>query len=57
MSLAVVFLHSYTYKEHEEIVGQLACDMGFTHVSLSSQVMPMIRAVPRGFTGNCNGWS
>ena len=57
MSLAVVFLHSYTYKEHEEIVGQLARDMGFTHVSLSSQVMPMIRAVPRGFTGNCNGWS
>ena len=24
--------------------------MGFTHVSLSSSVMPMIRIVPRGFT-------
>jgi len=24
--------------------------MGFQHVSLSSQVMPMVRAVPRGFT-------
>lgn len=24
--------------------------MGFKHVSLSSEVMPMVKAVPRGFT-------
>jgi len=26
--------------------------MGFTHVSLSSKAMPMVKVVPRGFTGN-----
>eukprot|EP00752_Nemacystus_decipiens_P005177 g4697.t1 len=49
-SLAVVFLHSYTFAEHERRVGRLACEMGFTHVSLSSEVMSMVKAVPRGFT-------
>ncbi|XP_077982211.1 5-oxoprolinase-like isoform X2 [Glandiceps talaboti] len=49
-SLAVVLLHSYTFDGHECEVGDLAKEMGFTHVSLSSHVMPMIRAVPRGFT-------
>ncbi|CAM9522906.1 unnamed protein product, partial [Hapterophycus canaliculatus] len=49
-SLAVVFLHSYTFAEHEQRVGKLAAEMGFTHVSLSSEVMSMVKAVPRGFT-------
>ncbi|XP_071092367.1 LOW QUALITY PROTEIN: 5-oxoprolinase-like [Haliotis cracherodii] len=49
-SLAVVFMHSYTCDLHERQVGQLAREMGFTHVSLSSDVMPMVRMVPRGFT-------
>ncbi|KAG5187249.1 Hydantoinase B/oxoprolinase-domain-containing protein [Tribonema minus] len=49
-SLAVVFLHSYTYAAHERAVGDLARDMGFAHVSLSSEVMPMVKAVPRGYT-------
>lgn len=31
-------------------MGQLAEEMGFTHVSLSSEVMSMVKAVPRGFT-------
>ncbi|CAM9646574.1 unnamed protein product, partial [Discosporangium mesarthrocarpum] len=49
-SLAVMFLHSYTFPDHERAVGVLAQGMGFTHVSLSSEVMPMVKAVPRGFT-------
>lgn len=31
-------------------MGALARDLGFTQVSLSSEVMPMVRAVPRGYT-------
>ncbi|XP_064467437.1 5-oxoprolinase-like [Ornithodoros turicata] len=50
-SLAVVLIHSYTYEEHERQVGQCALEMGFEHVSLSCEVMPMVRVVPRGFTG------
>jgi len=40
------------YPQHEEEVGELAREMGFTHVSLSSAIMPMARIVPRGFTGH-----
>ncbi|XP_063777232.1 5-oxoprolinase isoform X1 [Pseudophryne corroboree] len=49
-SLAVVLMHSYTWSSHEHQVGDLARSLGFTHVSLSSEVMPMIRMVPRGYT-------
>ena len=40
-----------SYPHHEEEVGELALEMGFTHVSLSSKAMPMVKIVPRGFTG------
>lgn len=36
--------------EDEVAVGELAKDTGFHQVSLSHQVMPMVRIVPRGFT-------
>ncbi|XP_030631062.1 5-oxoprolinase [Chanos chanos] len=49
-SLAVLLLHSYTWSAHERAIGSLARRLGFTQVSLSSEVMPMIRAVPRGYT-------
>ncbi|KAL4631017.1 5-oxoprolinase isoform X1 [Arapaima gigas] len=49
-SLAVLLLHSYTWSVHEQAVGSLARRLGFTQVSLSSEVMPMVRAVPRGYT-------
>lgn len=31
-------------------MGSLARRLGFSQVSLSSEVMPMVRAVPRGYT-------
>ncbi|XP_066522637.1 5-oxoprolinase [Hoplias malabaricus] len=49
-SLAILLLHSYIWPHHEKAVGSLARRLGFTQVSLSSEVMPMIRAVPRGYT-------
>ncbi|XP_064910786.1 5-oxoprolinase isoform X2 [Columba livia] len=49
-SLAVLLLHSYAWPGHEEQVGALARELGFQHVSLSSSVAPMARAVPRGYT-------
>jgi len=39
------------YSVHEEEIGRLAKDVGFTHVSLSSETMSMSRIVQRGFTG------
>jgi 5-oxoprolinase (ATP-hydrolysing) len=49
-SLAVSLAHSYTYPEHEKLVGELAAKMGFTHISLSSSLMPMVKLVPRSYT-------
>jgi 5-oxoprolinase (ATP-hydrolysing) len=46
-SIAVCLMHSYTYPEHEKLIGKIAQEVGFEHVSLSSQLMPMIKLVPR----------
>ncbi|MBN3300414.1 OPLA oxoprolinase, partial [Amia calva] len=55
-SLAVLLLHSYTWSVHEEAVGALAERLGFQQVSLSSRVMPMVRAVPRGLTAAADAY-
>jgi 5-oxoprolinase (ATP-hydrolysing) len=49
-SIAVVFLHSYTFPSHEKKVKVIAERLGFEQISLSSEVMPMVRMVPRGCT-------
>ncbi|PVV00368.1 hypothetical protein BB560_005254 [Smittium megazygosporum] len=55
-SIAICFLHSYTYPEHETQVRDLALKIGYTHVTMSSQVMPMIKAVPRGHSASADGY-
>jgi 5-oxoprolinase (ATP-hydrolysing) len=49
-SVAIVFMHSYTFAVHEELAKAVAEELGFTQISLSSEVMPMVRVVPRGCT-------
>ncbi|KAM9978310.1 hypothetical protein ACTFIY_012063 [Dictyostelium cf. discoideum] len=49
-SIAVVFIHSYTFHDHELLVGEIAKEIGFEHISLSHKLMPMIKVVPRGLT-------
>ena len=46
-SAAIVFIHSYAYPEHEKQVAEIARDVGLS-VTSSSEVQPMINAVPRG---------
>jgi len=47
-SIAVCLMHGYTYPKHEALVGKIAKEIGFEHVSLSHELMPMIKLVPRG---------
>lgn len=54
-SIAVVFVHSYAYPEHELQVGTLATAMGFS-VTLSSAVQPMINVVPRGMSAMADAY-
>lgn len=46
-SIAVCLVHGYTFPDHEALVGRLAKEVGFEHVSLSHELMPMIKLVPR----------
>ena len=49
-SIAIVFMHSYTFRDHEVEAGRLAKETGFLEVSLSHAVSPMTKIVPRGHT-------
>jgi 5-oxoprolinase (ATP-hydrolysing) len=55
-SIAVALLHSYIYPEHERIVRDIANEFGFSHVSISSDVAPMVKIVPRGFTATADAY-
>jgi 5-oxoprolinase (ATP-hydrolysing) len=49
-SLAVCLLHAYRNPLHEEQIGQIAAELGFRHVSLSSRVSPLPKLIYRGDT-------
>jgi 5-oxoprolinase (ATP-hydrolysing) len=49
-SAAIVFMHGYRYPEHERRVAALARDIGFTQVSVSHEVSPLMKLVSRGDT-------
>lgn len=55
-SLAVVLMHSYTYPLHEQIIKRIALDIGFETVSCSSQLMPMIKMVPRATSSTADAY-
>ncbi|MFE2979519.1 hydantoinase B/oxoprolinase family protein [Streptomyces sp. NPDC059258] len=49
-SAAVVLMHGYRHPAHERAVAEAARQAGFTQVSSSHEVSPLIRLVPRGDT-------
>ncbi|HWK70439.1 MAG TPA: hydantoinase B/oxoprolinase family protein [Burkholderiaceae bacterium] len=49
-AVAIVFMHAWRRADHEAQVAQLARDMGFTQVSASHEVSPLIKFVSRGDT-------
>ncbi|WP_298726952.1 hydantoinase B/oxoprolinase family protein [uncultured Ferrovibrio sp.] len=49
-SVAILFMHGYRYTDHEAKVAELARKIGFTQVSASHQVSPLIKFVSRGDT-------
>ena len=48
--VAIIFMHGYRYTQHERAVAQLARQMGFSQVSVSHEVSPLIKYVARGDT-------
>ncbi len=49
-SVAIVFMHGYRYPAHELAAQRLAQQAGFTQVSVSHQVSPLMKLVGRGDT-------
>ena len=49
-SVAVVLVHGYRYHDHEVAVATLAREIGFTQVSVSHEVSPLMKLVGRGDT-------
>ncbi len=49
-SCAIVLMHSYHYPEHEKEVAIIALGLGFSQVSLSHQVSPLVKLISRGDT-------
>ncbi|MGD1953483.1 MAG: hydantoinase B/oxoprolinase family protein [Leptolyngbyaceae cyanobacterium] len=47
---AIVLMHGYRYPDHENQVAALAKDIGFTQVSVSHEVSPLMKLVSRGDT-------
>ncbi|MFF3324076.1 hydantoinase B/oxoprolinase family protein [Streptomyces sp. NPDC002889] len=49
-SAAVVLMHGYRHPDHERLIAEAARALGFTQVSCSHEVSPLIKLVPRGDT-------
>jgi len=49
-AIAIGFVHGYRYAAHEQAAGRIARAVGFTQVSLSHEVSPLIKLVGRGDT-------
>ena len=47
---AIAFIHGYRYPAHEQQVAAIAQQIGFTQISVSHQVSPLIKWVSRGDT-------
>jgi 5-oxoprolinase (ATP-hydrolysing) len=49
-SLAICLLHAFANSAHEELVEQVAREVGFVEISTSSKLSPLIKIVSRGDT-------
>ena len=49
-AVAIVSLHGYRYPEHEQQIAALCREAGFTQISMSHEVSPLMKLVSRGDT-------
>ncbi|MEG3844066.1 hydantoinase B/oxoprolinase family protein [Microcoleus sp. herbarium14] len=49
-SCAIVFMHGYRHSEHEKQVAEIAKEIGFTQISVSHEVSPLMKLIFRGDT-------
>ena len=49
-AVAIVLMHGYRYTGHEQRVARIAREIGFTQISVSHEVSPLMKIVSRGDT-------
>ncbi|MDX2263678.1 MAG: hydantoinase B/oxoprolinase family protein [Hyphomicrobiales bacterium] len=49
-AVAIAVMHGYAYPAHERRAAEIAAEVGFTQISLSSEVSPLIKFIPRAET-------
>ncbi len=49
-SCAIVLMHGYRYPQHEKEVASIAWNLGFSQVSVSHKVSPLMKLISRGDT-------
>jgi 5-oxoprolinase (ATP-hydrolysing) len=49
-SVAIVLIHSYRFKAHEQRLAEIAKEVGFKQISVSHEVSPLMRLISRGDT-------
>lgn len=49
-AIAIVFVHGYRHTAHEAAIADLAEEIGFTQISVSHRVSPLMNLVGRGDT-------
>jgi 5-oxoprolinase (ATP-hydrolysing) len=49
-ALAIVLMHGYRYPAHEAMLGKIARRIGFSQISISHEVSPLMKIVGRGDT-------
>ncbi|MBW4471607.1 MAG: hydantoinase B/oxoprolinase family protein [Stenomitos rutilans HA7619-LM2] len=47
---AIAFMHGYRYSDHEQKAAAIAREIGFTQVSVSHEVSPLMKLISRGDT-------
>ncbi|TCI04459.1 5-oxoprolinase [Corallincola luteus] len=49
-AVAIALMHAYRYPDHEQQIAAVAQQVGFTQISVSHQVSPLIKLIGRGDT-------
>jgi len=49
-SIAIVFMHAWRFPEHEQLAARIAREIGFSQISVSHEVSPLVKLVGRGDT-------
>jgi len=49
-AVAIVFMHSWKFPEHEQAVAEACRNLGFAQISVSHEVSPLVKLVGRGDT-------